>query len=234
MQYPASLTVLADGANSNIRSQFTSHRPNAQSRFWGLEMVDTDLPRQRYAYGVLGSGPPILMYQIGPRETRILIDIPDETRRQLDSNTSVRTYLRQRVLPIMPPSAVRPSLQKAIEEGNLRSVPNAWMPSTRNLTPGLLMLGDAANMRHRVTGAGMTVALKDVVLLAEMLDPKRIPSLEDTDAVLKTLWRFHWRRKTYSASLNILAQALYLLFVSEGASLDPTWEVALHHLPSNC
>lgn len=157
------------------------------------------------------------MYQIGPRETRILIDIPDETRRHLESNRSVKAYLYERVLPTLPPS-VRPSLEKALEEEYLRSVSNAWMPSTRNSTPGLLMLGDASNMRHPVTGAGMTVALKDVVLLGEMLHPRRIPSLDDTDSVLKTLRRFHWRRKAYSASLNILAQALYLLFVSEGVS----------------
>jgi squalene monooxygenase len=101
-------------------------------------------------------------------------------------------------------------------------MPNAWMPSTRNTTPGLILLGDASNMRHPLSGAGMTVALKDAVLLAELLNPTRIPSLNDTDAVMQELRRFHWRRKIYSASLNILAQALYFLFVSEGSSQAPT------------
>jgi squalene monooxygenase len=182
-------------------------------------MADADLPRHGYAYGVLGNGPPILMYQIGARETRILIDIPDAIHHRLGSTESVRDYIRERVVPIMP-STVQLSLEKAVEGGRLRSMPNAWMPSTRNSTPGLVMLGDSSNMRHPVTGAGMTVALKDAVLLADLLSPRRISSLSDTDAVLKEMSRFHWRRKAYSASLNILAQALYLLFASEGLSFS--------------
>ena len=179
-------------------------------------MIHADLPRENYAYGVLGVGPPILMYQIGSRETRILIDIPNEIHRRLETNGAVRHYIRQRILPVLP-SSVQPSLEKAIQDGRLRSMPNAWMRSTRNSTPGLLILGDAANMRHSMTGAGMTVALKDVLLLAELLSPEQIPSLTNTDAVLERLRGFHWKRKRYSASLNILAQALYLLFVSEGS-----------------
>jgi squalene monooxygenase len=179
-------------------------------------MVDADLHRPGYAYGILGVGPPILMYQISARETRILIDIPDEVHRQLGTSDAVKDYIRQRIVPSLP-SYAQPSLDRAIREGRLRSMPNAWMPSTRNTTPGLVMLGDAANMRHPVTGAGMTVALKDAVLLADLLNPTRIPSLKDTQAVLKELRHFHWQRKAYSASLNILAQALYLLFVAEGS-----------------
>lgn len=80
------------------------------------------------------------------------------------------------------------------------------------------MLGDASNLRHPITGAGMTVAFKDAVLLADLLSPDRIASLADTEAVVKAMRHFHWRRKSYSASLNILAMALYLLYVSEGLS----------------
>ncbi|KAH6855458.1 squalene epoxidase [Chaetomium sp. MPI-CAGE-AT-0009] len=217
-EHRAHLTILADGASSKFRSQFTRHRPKAQSRFWGLEMADAHLPRHRYAYGVLGKGPPILIYQIGARETRILVDIPDTIHRQLGSTESVKSYFRQRIVPIVPLS-IRSSLKRAVEQGRLRSMPNAWMPSTRNTTPGLIMLGDSANMRHPVTGAGMTVALKDAVLLADLLDPPSIPSLEDADSVSKKLRQFHWRRKSYSAALNILAQALCFLFVSQDHAL---------------
>jgi squalene monooxygenase len=37
--------------------------------------------------------------------------------------------------------------------------------------PGALLLGDAFNMRHPLTGGGMTVALSDCSLLAELLRP---------------------------------------------------------------
>jgi squalene monooxygenase len=70
----------------------------------------------------------------------------------------------------------------------------------------MIMLGHAMNMRHPLTGGGMTVALKDVVLLG------------DTRAVLEQMRKFHWKRKEFSTSLNTLAQALYALFVADGMS----------------
>jgi squalene monooxygenase len=83
------------------------------------------------------------------------------------------------------------------------------------------MLGDALNMRHPLTGGGMTVALKDVVLLGALLSPTAVPRLDDTRAVLAQMRRFHWKRKQFCSSLNILAQALYVLYVADGMSPPP-------------
>ena len=44
-------------------------------------------------------------------------------------------------------------------------MPNSWLPPSTNRTPGMVILGDAMNMRHPLTGGGMTVAFNDVVLL---------------------------------------------------------------------
>ena len=159
------------------------------------------------------------MYPISTHETRILIDIPNSIFEGLGSSAAVRSYLHDRVAPVVP-TVVRPQLELAIKNGRLRSMPNAWMPSSKNKTPGLVIVGDASNMRHPITGSGMTVALKDSVLLANLLDPTDIPDLSDSDAVLRKMGDFHWQRKRHSASLNILAQALYLLFVSEDKSLE--------------
>lgn len=214
-QFYGDLVVLADGANSNFRSQFTPFRPKSQSRFLSLELDGLQLPVPHYAYAFLGSGPPVLVYQIESRKFRILIDILNDTYSTLRSQQAVRSYVAENVLPVVP-SFLRPSLREAVESRRLRSMPNSWMPSTRDRTAGLLMLGDAANMRHPMTGAGMTVAIKDSILVSSLLDPNVIPSLGDSDNVLRKLGEFHWKRKYHSASLNILAHALYLLFASEG------------------
>ncbi|KPM35775.1 hypothetical protein AK830_g10797 [Neonectria ditissima] len=213
------VVVLADGATSNFRSQFLPYAPRAQSRFWGLELIDADLPYYGYAYGVIGSGPPMLIYQIGQHETRILIDVLDGTYESMGSNPqAMRTHMAEQVLPAIP-QRIQRSFANALRESRLRSVPNRWIPSSRNLAPGLLVLGDALNMRHPLTGGGMTVALKDVILLADLLKPTDVASLANSDAVLAKMATFHWRRKRYAASLNILAQALYLLFVAEDSRL---------------
>lgn len=182
-------------------------------------MLDAKLSIPRFAHAVLGCGPPILMYPISAHETRILVDIPDLVYNKLGNSTAVKSYLRECVVPIVPKGAQR-ELSAAIKKGRLRSMPSAWMPSTKQTTPGLIIIGDALNMRHPVTGAGMTVAFKDTVLLANLLNPVDVPNLEDASRVLARMRNFHWRRKEFSASLNILAQALYLLFVSENPTLQ--------------
>ncbi len=48
---------------------------------------------------------------------------------------------------------------------------NKLMPAAPLHQPGALLLGDAFNMRHPLTGGGMTVALSDCCLLADMLRP---------------------------------------------------------------
>jgi squalene monooxygenase len=176
-------------------------------------MIDAQLPIPGYALGVLGNGSPVLIYQISTRESRILIDIPYKVQEKLGgSQEAVKADIKDRVLPSIP-KTIQPSLQNALTSGQIRNMPCSWLSSAVNRTPGLAMLGDSSNMRHPVTGAGMTVALKDVVLLAEMLITT---PLEDTVEVQDVFKRFYWKRKRHSASLNILAQALYFLFASEG------------------
>uniref|UniRef100_A0A8C9QRK8 Squalene monooxygenase n=1 Tax=Spermophilus dauricus TaxID=99837 RepID=A0A8C9QRK8_SPEDA len=79
--------------------------------------------------------------------------------------------------------------------------------------PGVLLLGDAYNLRHPLTGGGMTVAFKDIKLWRKML--KSIPDLYDDAAIFQAKKSFYWsRRKSHSFVVNVLAQALYELFSS--------------------
>ena len=98
-------------------------------------------------------------------------------------------------------------------------MPNSFLPPVTNCTPGLALLGDALNMRHPLTGGGMTVALNDVVLLKKLLSPSVIPDLSNTQLILKQLSKFHWQRKNLTAVINILAQALYSLFAADDFQL---------------
>jgi squalene monooxygenase len=102
-------------------------------------------------------------------------------------------------------------------------MPNSFLPPVPNPKPGCLILGDAFNMRHPLTGAGMSVALNDVIIWREMLSA--IPDLKDHSAILKSLKIFHWRRKgSHSFVVNVLAQALYALFsASDGENAFPVF-----------
>ncbi|TVY71180.1 putative squalene monooxygenase, partial [Lachnellula suecica] len=159
-----------------------------------------------------------LIYQIGTHETRILIDVPDNIYEGASKNGGVKNYIREKVISTLPDS-VQPMVEVALQEGRLRSMPNSWLPPDLNKTAGIVLLGDAMNMRHPLIGGGMTVGLNDVALVSELLNPQNMPSLQDSDAVFKQIKTFHSRRKAYSMTLNVLAQALYSLFVADDPQL---------------
>ncbi|KAF2008598.1 squalene monooxygenase [Aaosphaeria arxii CBS 175.79] len=209
-----SLTIVSDGYASKFRKEYLSHTPEVRSKFWALEMIDADLPAPNHGHVILSDAPPILIYQIGTHETRILIDVPENLPSASVKNGGIKNHMLNVALPTVP-ECVRPSLKRAIEGGKFRSMPNSFLPSSVQKTPGLFILGDAMNMRHPLTGGGMTVAFNDVYLLSQLLSPTTVPSLESTDLVLTQLSRFHWARKTSSSLINILAMALYSLFAAD-------------------
>ena len=215
--YFGQLTVLADGYASRFRKEFITHAPVSRSKFYGLELIDADLPRSMHGHVVLGEGAPVLLYQIGTHETRALVDVPEATPSASAVNGGVKGHLRNVVLPSLP-KRVQPSFEKALDDGKLRSMPNSWLPPSTQQVPGMVLLGDAMNMRHPLTGGGMTVAFNDVLMLRDLLSPDAVPDLGNTQRVKRQMRRFHWRRKGLSSVINILAQALYSLFAANGLS----------------
>lgn len=218
VQFFGDLTIIADGYASKFRKQHIHHEPVSKSKFYGLELLDAKLPRPSHGHVVLGANAPVLLYQIGTHETRALVDVPENTPSASVAAGGVKGHLRNVVLPDLP-EEIRPSFEAALDKGQLRSMPNSWLPPSTNVTPGLVMLGDAMNMRHPLTGGGMTVAFNDVVLLQVLLAPSVVPTFADTHLVLKQMRTFHWRRKHLTSVINILAQALYSLFAANDAHL---------------
>jgi squalene monooxygenase len=105
-------------------------------------------------------------------------------------------------------------------------MPNSWLPAhpqhRSSKAQGCLLIGDALNMRHPLTGGGMTVGLGDAVILTELLGAKgdAVIDLRSADAhslVREAAERWYWRRKGLTGTINVLAQALYSLFSAEGA-----------------
>lgn len=216
--YFGALTLVADGYASKFRKGYIQKTPEVRSKFWGLELIDAELPMPNHGHVILSDAPPILIYQIGTHETRILIDIPENLPSASVKAGGVKNHLLNVALPALPKS-VQPSFKRAIEEGKLRSMPNSFLPPATQKTRGMVILGDAMNMRHPLTGGGMTVAFNDVVHMSRLLSPSAVPNLEDTSAVLAAMSQFHWVRKDSSSVINILAMALYSLFAAGDSTL---------------
>jgi squalene monooxygenase len=147
------------------------------------------------------------------------VDIPEGLPSASVKAGGVKNHMLNVALPNLP-ECVQPSFRKAIEAGKLRSMPNSFLPPKTQKTPGLIMLGDAMNMRHPLTGGGMTVGFNDVVTLSGLLSPENVPNLEDTSAVISAMSNFHWSRKSGSSVINILAMALYSLFAANSTHVE--------------
>ncbi|OAQ68922.2 squalene epoxidase [Pochonia chlamydosporia 170] len=215
------LTIIADGYKSVFRKEtIGDKKPIVKSKFYALELIDTTLPQQNYGHVVIGKNTfPTLLYQIGTHETRALFDVPTGIPAASPAAGGVRNYIKNVAIPALPPS-VRPAALKALEDGKIPpSMPNSWLPPTKQIPNGLILLGDAFNMRHPLTGGGMTVAFNDALLLSRLLDPSKVPNFEDSKAIRAAVNVFYWRRKNITSIVNVLAQALYTLFAADDRQL---------------
>ncbi|KAL2134675.1 hypothetical protein VTI74DRAFT_11186 [Chaetomium olivicolor] len=209
-----SLTIIADGYASIFRKEILGTAPVVRSKFYALELIDCPFPPSGYGHVCIGSKSLALLYQIGTHETRALIDVPHNAASP--ATGGVRGYIEQVVLPSLPAS-VQPSVRAALADGKIpKSMPNSWLPSQKQTRhDGVILLGDAHNMRHPLTGGGMTVAFNDAHLLSTLLHPDLIPNLSDYAGVREAMATFHWRRKSLTSIINVLAQALYSLFAAD-------------------
>ncbi|XP_070821624.1 squalene monooxygenase [Chaetodon trifascialis] len=207
----ASLTVVADGCFSKFRKSLMPGKAHTSSHFVGCLMKNCPQFKANHAELVLANPSPVLIYQISSSHTRVLVDIRGEMPRNLSE------YMAEKIYPQLPEHLKEPFMV-ALQNDRLRSMPASFLPPSPVNKPGVLLLGDAYNMRHPLTGGGMSVALNDVRIWRSLL--KNIPDLYDDKAMLQAKKKFHWERKSsHSFVVNVLAQALYELFAATDNSL---------------
>ncbi|KAH8548271.1 squalene epoxidase-domain-containing protein [Umbelopsis sp. PMI_123] len=205
----APLTIVADGLFSKFRKEITELTPDVRSNFVGFVLKDLVLPFPQHGHVILADPSPILLYQISTHDTRILVDVPGKLPSV--SNGDLKRYLQKVVAPELPED-IKVKFLESLETERLRSMPNGWLPPSHNKCAGMIVLGDAMNVRHPLTGGGMTVGLSDVVSLVDLLSVENVPSLTQWELVASGLQTFYWRRKNYCVAINVLAMALYALF----------------------
>ncbi|XP_050401170.1 squalene monooxygenase [Patella vulgata] len=214
----APLTIVVDGCFSKFRKQLVKEKVEIYSHFVGTLMVDCPQTLLNHAELILAKPSPVLIYQISSKDTRVLVDV----RGTVEGN--MREYMLHQIAPQLPDHIKEPFIDGVID-GRLRTMPNSFLPPSPIEKPGVLVIGDALNMRHPLTGGGMSVALNDAVMWRNLL--KSIPDLTNYEALIKASRVFQLRRKhNHSFVVNVLAQALYELFAAS--------DVHLHNLKRAC
>ncbi|CAE7174200.1 unnamed protein product [Rhizoctonia solani] len=227
----AGLTIVADGCFSKFRTRVlrpSAVKPQTRSHFVGAVLKDARLPIPQHGTVALTSNGPVLLYQIGEHDTRMLVDVKGASLPR-----DLAGYVRQNVIPELPP-VLRAPIEAAISSERLRSMPNSFLPPSQQGSshhpPGVLLLGDSWNMRHPLTGGGMTVAFCDVVILQRLLSEYLAGRGADIHEGAKSTWsewdelagilrKWHWERKSLSSTVNILSVALYDLFGANDENL---------------
>ncbi|KAG6502479.1 squalene monooxygenase SE1-like [Zingiber officinale] len=204
----APLTIVCDGCFSNLRKSLCSPKVDIPSSFVGLILENCQLPFPNHGHVILADPSPILFYPISSSEVRCLVDVPGQKVPSL-ANGEMASYLKTLVAPQLP-EQLQDAFIKAIDKGNIRTMANRSMPAVPHPTPGALLMGDAFNMRHPLTGGGMTVALSDIAVLNNLLRPLR--DLHDAPSLCKYLESFYTLRKPVASTINTLAGALYKVF----------------------
>ncbi|XXG64738.1 hypothetical protein AAC387_Pa05g2608 [Persea americana] len=204
----APLTIVCDGCFSNLRRTLCNPKVESPSCFVGLVLENCQLPYPNHGHVILADPSPILFYPISSTEVRCLVDVPGKKVPSI-ANGELANYLKTVVAPQIP-KQLYDAFISAIDKGSIRTMPNKSMPASSYPTPGALLMGDAFNMRHPLTGGGMTVALSDIVVLRDLLKPLR--DLNDASSLCKYLESFYTLRKPVASTINTLAGALYKVF----------------------
>ncbi|TKY46698.1 Squalene monooxygenase [Spatholobus suberectus] len=204
----APLTIVCDGCFSNLRRSLCHPKVEVPSFFVGLVLENCQLPFEHHGHVILADPSPILFYRISSTEVRCLVDIPGKNVTPVGLG-GMANYLKATVASQIPPE-LHEAFISAINKGNMRIMPNSSMPADPYPTPGALLMGDAFNMRHPLTGGGMTVALSDIVVLRDLLKP--ICDLNDASSLCRYLESFYILRKPMASTINTLAGALYKVF----------------------
>ncbi|KAJ2023215.1 Squalene epoxidase [Coemansia sp. S610] len=177
-----------------------------------LTQKENPLPMPHNGHVLLDGVGPVLLYQMSERETRILADIPGPS---LPSDgTQLRALVRDS-LSRAAPKHLYPVLHSRLMDAvdgaqRLRCIGSKFIPATANRIPGALWIGDALNVRHPLTGGGMTIGLWDVVHLCQQIAKEdRSPR-----ALSRATAQWQWDRRSRALVVNTLSVALHALFAA--------------------
>lgn len=205
----AHLTVVSDGPMSIFRKKLSNPNKQVSSYFMGLVLKDLDIEHPSLGHMIVSGDAPILVYPIYENSWRILIDYPGDKPPRMGSKSILK--LREEIAKDLPEDMVQ-SFYNAIDNDQMQVMPNHSMKAQAFRKNGAVLLGDSLNMRHPITGGGMTASFTDIISLNEKL---KDVDLSDQQATWSAVEDYYESRTEKVETINILANALYKVFRDE-------------------
>ncbi|ESQ31958.1 hypothetical protein EUTSA_v10005661mg [Eutrema salsugineum] len=201
----APLTVVCDGCYSNLRRSLVNNKEEVLSYFVGYVSKNSRLEDPHSLHLLFSKPLPIVIYQITSDEVRCAVEISADSIPSV-ANGEMANFLKKTVTPKIPETGnLRATFLKGIEDGLLevKTTATKSMPARPCEKRGVIVLGDAFNMRHPIIASGMMVALSDILILRNLLKP--LPNLGNTKKVSELVKSFYIIRKPMSVTVNTLA-----------------------------
>jgi squalene monooxygenase len=199
----AKLTIMSDGFFSNFRKDLSNNVKSVTSFFIGLVLKNCELPFPNHGHVFLSAPTPFICYPISSTETRLLIDFPGDKAPKKDD---IAVHIANKVAPFLP-EEFKECFAKALAEDDVKVMPNHYMPAKPILREGAVLLGDALNMRHPLTGGGLTAVFNDVLLLSTHL--LAMPDFNNPKLIHEKIELYYQDRYHANTNVNIMANALY-------------------------
>jgi squalene monooxygenase len=200
----AHLTVVTDGPLSKFREKLSKPVNKVNGYFLGLLLKNCELPYANHGHLVMGDHPPMVIYPVTSTSWRVLIDFKGEKPPRLGKD--FKKFLWEEFESAIPRSA-RKAFAATVEEGKFKTFPNHRLPASPIKKAGAVLLGDALNMRHPLTGGGMTAAFNDVLRLSNNL--AGVIDFSNSRQIGKAIQKFYETRHLGTQTTNILADGLY-------------------------
>ena len=186
----APLTITSDGFFSNFREDLSNNEKTVTSYFIGLILKDCEMPFPKHGHVFLSGPTPFICYPISSHEVRLLIDFPGE---QLPRKQFLQAHLDANVTPYIPECMLN-SYEQAMQAGGFKVMPNHYMAAKPIIRKGAVMLGDALNMRHPLTGGGLTAVFSDIQILSAHL--LAMPDFSSIDLIHEKIEAYYRDRST--------------------------------------
>jgi squalene monooxygenase len=193
------LLIAADGRSSHLRGMAgIRHKQRQISSMTGFTLKSCHLPHPGFGH-VFGSGPsPVLAYELGNGQTRIMFDMPDPEQHQpcLDA---LPQDLRSDVEEAM-------GTQPGLKAANYSVIPESVVKER------MVCVGDAGGCCHPLTATGLSACVRDAMLLRR--------ALRETDAdIPKALKRYVRLREGPQCTRLVSAKVLYEVFRAQSPEM---------------
>ena len=198
-QLHTQLLVAADGRSSHLRGMAgIRHKQKQLSSMVGYTLKHSRLPQPGFGHVFSGGPSPVLAYELGNGDTRIMFDVPDPEQSKAGLDALPRV-LRRDVEEAM-------QTQTPLRAANYSVIPEAVIKGR------MVCVGDAGGCCHPLTATGLSACVRDAMLLQKALR-------ETASHIPKALRRYVRLREGPQRTRLISAKVLYDVFRAQSPEM---------------